>query len=207
MNEDLNEFRDIIKMMEAAPKLRPPGRFTERVMGQVVSAPGESPGLWCVLRQTLTEMQDISWTRFTHEFAEGQKSCSYFLLSGLFFFFIAAVLFSNVFYSGHVSNAMLSVLMEAILVLVASTSLVAAGLMMAARIPEAVYWAKRAVMVYGILIIATAFLIQTTVKTSPGSLMALVFGLSGVLTGMILIKALANPMHKNSVLTRGLHNA
>jgi hypothetical protein len=32
MNEELNEFKDIIKMIEVVPKVQPPERFTEEVM-------------------------------------------------------------------------------------------------------------------------------------------------------------------------------
>ena len=36
MNEELNEFKHIIKMIEAVPKVQPPERFTEGVMSEVM---------------------------------------------------------------------------------------------------------------------------------------------------------------------------
>lgn len=187
MNENFEEYRDLVQLMEATPKAPAPDRFTENVMGRLAEP---NPTVWRQLLQSLKETREISWTRFSLDCAEGQTSCVYFLLVGLFFFFIGTILLISLFNVNYLPSAIVSVLVQAVLILMAAISLVAAGLTMATHMPGAHTLAKRAIMVYMVLIIANAFLMQATVKATDGGLFALTFGVTGVLMGMVLIKVL-----------------
>jgi hypothetical protein len=206
MNENMSEYKDLINLMAATPKAPIPDRFTQSVMGRL--ADEQRLSIWQLLRRTFAEAGEISWARFNRECAQGQMPCSYFLLAGLFFFFIGSTLVSSIFYIGPVSRAMNPILIQAFLVLAAATLLIIAGLIIAANLPGAARWAKRAVMLFGVLIIANAMFINTTVKTTSGGVLALTFGIAGIVTGMILMKALeTRKQGENVIFTGGLHNA
>jgi len=206
MNDNMNEYKDLINIMTSAPKIHAPDGFTESVMGRL--ADEQNLSIWQLLRRSLAVAGEISWDSFTWECTQGRNACFYFLITGFFFFVIGSVLFSSVFFIGYASMAMVFILIQSILVLMAAISLVAAGMMMAANIPGAVRWAKRAIMVYGTLMIADAILIVAAVKTTSGGVVALAFGMAGILTGMTLMKALERRTHlNNGTFTGGLHNA
>ena len=192
----MSEYKDLIQLMEATPKVPTPDRFTERVMGRLAAE--QRLSIWQLLRRTLAETREISWTSFAGECTQGRNACFYFLIAGLFFFFIGSVLFSSGFFIGYTSRAMGFIMIQSILVLMAAISLVAAGMMMAARVPDASYWAKRALMVYGILIIANAFLIQANSKMALGEVFALTFGTTGMLMGMVLMRALQSKTNETT---------
>jgi hypothetical protein len=105
----------------------------------------------------------------------------------------------------HELFAIVSVLVQAVLILMAAISLVAAGLMMATHMPDAHTLAKRAIMVYMVLIIANAFLMQATVKTTVGGLFALTFGVTGILMGVVLMKVLEAQTTETTRFKQGGH--
>jgi hypothetical protein len=206
MNENMSEYKDIINLMEATPKAPVPDHFTQNVMGRLSEE--QSLSIWQLLRHTLAEAGEISWTRFAGECTEGRNACFYFLLAGIFFFFIGSTLVSSIFYTGPVSRAMNPILIQAFLVLTAATLLIIAGLIIAANLPGSAQWAKRAIMLFGFLVVANAMFINMTVKTMSGGVLALTFGIAGIVTGMILMKALETQKQgKNVIFTGGLHNA
>ena len=205
MDENMSDYKDLIHLMEATPKVPIPNHFTQSVMDRLAGE--QSLSIWQLLRRTLAEAGEISWANFTSECGQGRKACLYFLIAGLFFFFVGSVLFSSVFYMVYASRAIGFILLQSILVLTAAISLVAGGMMMATNIPG-ILWAKRAIMFYGILMIAEACLIDAAVKTTSGGLLALTFGMAGIVTGMTLMKALENRTQgNNETFTGELHNA
>lgn len=124
------------------------------------------------------------------------------------FFFIGAILFSSALYIGYAFKATGFILIQAVLVLMAATSLIATGLIMAANMRDAARRAKRAVMLFGILIIANFVFFHAIVKTTSGGVLVMTFGITGILTGMILMKALEQRSQgDNGTFTGGLHNA
>lgn len=206
INENMNEYKDLISIMASAPKVPAPDGFTQSVMRRLPAE--ERLNIWQLLRQTLTEAGEISWGNSTREYAQGRNAFFYFLIAGLFLLIIGSVLFSSVFFIAYTFRAMGFILMQSILVLTAAIMLIAAGMMMAANIQGTAYWAKRAIMVYGILMIADAVLINAAVKTTLGGVVALAFGMAGIVTGTILIKALEKTTQENKgTFTGGLHNA
>jgi hypothetical protein len=202
MKEFMDNHQDIINLIKSTPAIQPPDDLTSRVMGRLVEP---SPTFWHQLLQSLKETQEISWTRFCLECAVGQTSCVYFLLAGLFFFFIGTILLTSLFNMNYLPSAILSMLGQAILILMAAISLVAAGLMMATRMPSAHTLVKRAIIAYIVLITANAFLMQSTVKTTNGGLFALTFGVTGILMGMVLIKVLEDQTTETTRLKQGGH--
>jgi hypothetical protein len=202
MNENFEEYRDLVQLMKATPKAPTPDRFTQNVMGRLTEPPLT---VWRQLLQSLKETREISWTRFSLECAAGQTSSLYFLLAGLFFFFIGTILLTSLFNMNYLPSAIVSVLVQAVLILVAAISLVAAGLMMATHMPDAHTLAKRAIMVYMVLIIANAFLMQATVKTTVGGLFALTFGVTGILMGVVLMKVLEAQTTETTRFKQGGH--
>jgi hypothetical protein len=201
----MENHQHIINLIKAAPAIEPPEDFTPRVMARLAAAP--SLNLWQLLRQALAEAGEISWVSFTQECGQGRNAGFYFLIAGLFFFIIGSMLFSSVFLVGYATKALGFVLLKSILIIMAAISLVIAGLMMVTRVPDAAHWAKRAVMFYGILIIANAFLIQATEKSVSGGIFALTFGVTGILTGMVLMSALTGQTEDNdAALIRGSSN-
>ena len=206
MKDDFSEYKDLIRRIEAAPQVNPPSDFTQRVMGRL--ADEQSLSIWQLLQRTLAEAGKISWVRFTSEYEKGRNACFYFLIAGFFFFFIGSMLFSSAFYIGYASRAMGFILLQSILILMAAISLITGGMMIAADIPDTARWAKRAILVYGILMILSAVLIAAAVKTAMGGLTALTFGMAGIVTGLTLLKALETRKKANNGTFAGeLHNA
>ena len=206
MDENMDDYKDLINLMKATPKAPVPGHFTQSVMDRL--ADEQSLSLWQLLRQTLAEAGDISWARLARECEQGRNAYFYFLIAGFFFFFIGSVLFSSAFYIGYASRAMGFILLQSILVLMAAISLVMGSMMMATDIPGTAWWAKRAIMVYEILMILSAVLIAIVVKTTSGGLLALTCGMAGIVTGITLMKALENRKQgNNGTFTGELHNA
>ena len=206
MDENMDNYKDLINLMKATPKAPVPGHFTQSVMDRL--ADEQSLSLWQLLRQTLAEAGEISWTRLARECEQGRNAYFYFLIAGFFFFFIGSVLFSSAFYIGYASRAMGFILLQSILVLMAAISLVMGSMMMATDIPGTAWWAKRAIMVYEILMILSAVLIAIVVKTTSGGLLALTCGMAGIVTGITLMKALENRKQgNNGTFTGELHNA
>ena len=206
MDENMDDYKDLINLMKATPKAPVPGHFTQSVMDRL--ADEQSLSLWQLLRQTLAEAGEISWTRLARECEQGRNAYFYFLIAGFFFFFIGSVLFSSAFYIGYASRAMGFILLQSILVLMAAISLVMGSMMMATDIPGTAWWAKRAIMVYEILMILSAVLIAIVVKTTSGGLLALTCGMAGIVTGITLMKALENRKQgNNGTFTGELHNA
>ena len=206
MDENIDDYKDLINLMKATPKAPVPGHFTQSVMDRL--ADEQSLSLWQLLRQTLAEAGEISWARLARECEQGRNAYFYFLIAGFFFFFIGSVLFSSAFYIGYASRAMGFILIQSILVLMAAISLVMGSMMMATDIPGTAWWAKRAIMVYEILMILSAVLIAIVVKTTSGGLLALTCGMAGIVTGITLMKALENRKQgNNGTFTGELHNA
>ena len=193
MNDDFSKYESLINLMEATPKAPAPDHFTERVMGRL-SEP--KPTLWRLLKLAMLGAGEITASGFRREYSAENQPCFYFLMAGLFFFIIGTILLSSLFYSPMI---MVSLLAHAILIFMAAFSLVAAGLVMAARVPDASHWAKRALMVYGVLIIANAFLIQANSKMALGEVFALTFGATGLLMGMVLMRALKSETNEMTV--------
>ena len=160
MDENISDYKDLIHLMAATPKVPVPNHFTQSVMGRLAGE--QSLSIWQLVRRTLGEAGEISWANFTATRADCWHS---------------------------------------------GISLIAGGMMMATNIPGTL-WAKRAIMFYGILMIAEACLIDAAVKTTSGGLLALTFGMAGIVTGMTLMKALEKRTQgNNETFTGELHNA
>lgn len=198
MNENIDNYKDLIKMMEAMPKAPAPDHLTPEIMARLSKA--DKPGISLLLRRTIERTAETSWSRFCSDCTEGQKSSFYFFLVGFFFFFIGAILFNSAFYMGHISNAVVSILIQATLILLAAISLVAPGLMLAANIESAAFWAKRAIVVYGSLILINALLIHLTMKTFSGVLIASALIITGIMTSLLLMKVIADTTNSKAML-------
>lgn len=193
-------------MMEAMPKAPAPDYITPKIMARL-SEEEKHEFSW-LMSKTIKKTREISWSRFCYDSTEDQKSSFYFLLAGFFFFFIGAILFNSAFYMGNTVNAMVSILLQATLILLAAISLVTPGLMLAANMKSAAFWAKRAIMVYGVLILITALLIHSTLKTFSGGLIAIAFMIMGIMTCLILMKVIAELTNaKSNALTGRMDNA
>ena len=193
-------------MMEAMPKAPAPDYITPKIMEKLSKE--DKPGFSWLLKKTIERTAEISWGRFSRDCTEEQKSSFYFFLAGFFFFFIGAILFNSSFYMVNTVNAMVSILLQATLILLAAISLATPGLMLAANMKSAAFWAKRAIMVYGVLILITALLIHATMKTLSGGLIAIAFMIMGIITCLILMKVIAGLTNaKSNALTGRMDNA
>ena len=206
MNEDFSEYRDLIERIKATPQVPVPDNFTESVMGRLTDE--QRLSILQLLRLTLAETGKIPLARFTSECAQGRNAGFYFLVAGFFFFFIGSVLFSSAFYIEYATRAMGFILIQSTLIIMAAIALVMGGMMMATDMPISALWAKRAIIVYYMLITLSAALITVAVKTTMGGLLALIFGIAGIVTGMTLMKAVEKRAQgNNEILTGELHNA
>jgi hypothetical protein len=207
MNNDLNEYKELISMIQAAPQVSSPGQLTQNVMGRLGDIP-EKPGIVWMLKQTLAKTGQMSIGRFNTEDSSAQTSGFYFLLAGLFFFIIGATLFNSLLFMPRLSGATALIMIQSVLVLLAAISLAAPGMMLSVNIPDADRYAKRAIMVFAVLIMANALLICETIKTKSGELMSLAFIAAGAVTGIILVISLKNRTRENNnTLTGELRNA
>jgi hypothetical protein len=50
MNDNMSEYKDLIQLMEAAPNVQTPDRFTERVMGRLSEL---DQGVWAKVKHSL----------------------------------------------------------------------------------------------------------------------------------------------------------
>jgi hypothetical protein len=206
MDEDISKYKDLINLMEETPKITASDHFTQCVMARLTGE--QNLSILQVLGRTFSEAKEISWTNFVNKSAQGSNSCFYFLIAGLFFFFIGSMLFSSTFYIEYTITAMGFILLESILVLIAAISLVTGSMMMATGIPGTEKWAKRVIMIHEIMIISCAVLIAVAVKTTCGGLLAITFGITGILTGVALMKVMENRAQgNNETFTGELHNA
>lgn len=208
MNDNLSEFKNLIKNIQAMPHAPAPGDFTQKVMGRLNEA-SEKQGFWAMLKQALAKTASMSFNPKNIQHASDQAAGFYFLLSGLFFFFIGATLLNSMLYVPRLSGATWIIILQSALVLIAAVSLVAPGLMLAVNLPRAKSVARQAVTIFITLIIICAFLLNETVKTAGGGLVALAFAVIGVLMGIILIKSISNKQSASSVnntLTGELHH-
>lgn len=205
MNEDFSEYKDLIRQIAAAPRVNPPLNLTQRVMGQL--ADEQRFSIWQLLRRTIKQAGEISWARFASADTKAQDACFYFLITGFFFFFVGSVLFTSAFYIGYAPRATGFILLHSILVLVAAISLIMGGMIIAADTPGFALWAKRAIIVYGVLMILSSVLIAAAVKTTLGGLLSLTFGMAVIVMGVTLSKALENRTQgSSSTFRRELHN-
>ena len=207
MLDEFNEFIPLIKQIQETTYLAPPKQLTQNVMGRLDTIQEKHSVLW-MLKQTIVKTNQMSFSRFIIEGSSLQTSGFYFLLAGLFFFIIGATLLNSLFFMSHISNAMILRIIQSILVLTASISLATPGMMLSVNIPDADQFAKRAIMVFAILIMANALLMNETIKTVSGGAIAFAFAATGVATGIILMKSLKNrTQESNNTFTGGLRNA
>jgi len=151
----------------------------------------------------------MSFRRIHIDETSAQATGFYFLLAGLFFFLIGATLLNSLLYMPYLSHAAIFIMIQSLLVLMASFSLVAPGMMLMANIPHAETVARRAIMIFTIFIIACAMLLNETVKTTTGGLVAVSFAAISVLMGIILMKSIKNKQSAsgvNNTLTGELHH-
>jgi hypothetical protein len=207
MNEDINQYKDLINIIQATAPLPAPESFTQNVMERLDSIQEKHGFLW-MLKQTIAKTAQMSFSGAGIENSSVQAAGFYFLLAGLFFFIVGATLLNSLFFISSISGTVILIIIQSVLVLTASISLVAPGMMLAVNIPDADRFAKRAVMVFAILIMANALFMNETIKTTAGEVMTLAFVAAGIVTGIILMKSLKNRMPEtNNTLTGGLHNA
>ncbi|MFH1734110.1 MAG: hypothetical protein ABIE92_05310 [bacterium] len=201
MNEKFEEYRDLVQLLQAAPKMSASEGFTERVINRL-----EAPklGFWNLVRRVMLGSGQVKVAGIGNQFLNGQAPCFYFLIAGLFFFFIGATLLANLYYAPSINKFMLA---QAILFLMTAVSLAATGLMLVARVPDAAYWAKRVVIVYSVLIMTNALLLKMIVKTALSVIFTLVFVAMGILMGMVLMSALKRRSEETAGHEQGGSNA
>ncbi|PKN65417.1 MAG: hypothetical protein CVU54_18840 [Deltaproteobacteria bacterium HGW-Deltaproteobacteria-12] len=205
MSEEYNEYNDLIQKIEAMPKESPSPDFTQRVMARLANE--QHVSIRRMLRRAIKRAGEVSLDRFTGADSRARDACFYFLIAGFFFFFIGSVLFSSIFFIGHELKAIVFILIQSFLVLTAAISLIVGGMIMAVDSQVSAYWAKRTIMIYGVLMISSAVLIASAVKTVFGGLLSLSFGMAVIVMGMTLMKALENRAQGNSkTFTGELHN-
>lgn len=206
MNDNQNEYEELIKIIKAVPQAAPPPDITQNIMKMLNH--GEKLSTWRILYEMIAEAGRISWSRFTGINEQTRNTSLYFLIAGLFFFFIGTVLFSSVFYMGHASKATAFIFLQSILVLTSAGSLLTGGMLVASSIQGSEHWAKTSIGIYEFLMTLAAIFIAVAVKTLPGLLLAVAFTAAVIVTGMILRKALDNRQLENKgSFTGELHNA
>ena len=208
MNDDLNEFNIIIKNIQEIPHTSTPVRLTENVMDRI-NGDLKHQGFFWMMNQAIKGTSKMSFRRIHIDETSTQATGFYFLLAGLFFFLIGATLLNSLLYMPYLSHAAIFIMIQSLLVLMASFSLVAPGMMLMANIPHAEIVARRAIMIFTIFIIACALFLNETVKTTTGGLVAASFAAISVLMGIILLKSVKNKQSAsgvNNTLTGELHH-
>ncbi len=206
MLEEYKKHKDLIQQIKAIPHVNPTSDITQQVMARLTDE--QRVSIRHMLRRAIKRAGEISLARFfTGADSRARDACFYFLIAGFFFFFIGSVLFSSVFFIGHEFRTMVFILIQSFLVLMAAISLIVGGMIMAADSRVSAYWAKRTIMFYGVLMISSAVLIASAVKTVFGGLLALTLGLSVIVMGGTLLRALENRTQGCGSTFRGeLHN-
>jgi len=206
MNEDFSEHKDLIRQIEALPHFTLSPDFTQSVMARLTDE--QRVSIRNMLRRAIKRAGEISLARFAGADSRARDACFNFLIAGFFFFFIGSVLLSSVFFIGYEFRAIVFMLIQSFLVLMAAISLIVGGMIMAADSRVSVHWAKRTIMVYGVLMMSSAVYIASAVKTVFGGLLALTLGLAVIVMGLTLLRALENRTQRNSETFLGeLHNA
>jgi hypothetical protein len=206
MLEEYNEYNDLIQQIKATLNESPSPDFTQRVMERLTDE--QRVSVTHMLRRAIKRAGEISLARFTGVDSRARDACFYFLIAGFFFFFIGSVLLSSVFFIGHEFRAMVFILIQSFIVLMAAISLIMGGMIIAADTTGSALWAKRAIIVYGVLMILSSVLIAAAVKTTLGVILSLTFGMAVIVMGMTLLKALENQAQgSSSTFTGELHNA
>jgi hypothetical protein len=138
----------------------------------------------------MKEAGELSWSRFNGQCIQKRESCSYFLLSGFFHFLMGTVVLSGFLMMGRLHLAGLNFWLLAILILLASSVLGSAGLIIAFDLPYAGQWAKRLITVYVAFMFVNASLIHFSLKINSADLFALSFAAASLMTGMVLWRSL-----------------
>lgn len=206
MQEDFSEFKELIQQVEAIQHVTPSPDFTKRLMGRLDGDQHSSiRQLFC---RTIKLAGEISLSGFVRADSTMRDACFSFFVTGLFFFLIGSILFCSVLFMGYESGGKaVLILIPSILILMASISLFIGGLIVAADSQASAYWAKRAIMVYGTLMILNVVFVASVVQTVWGGILALTFGMAVIVMGITLLKTLENSIQGSSSTFRGeLHN-
>jgi predicted neutral ceramidase superfamily lipid hydrolase len=95
MNENMNEYKDIINLMEATPKAPVPDHFTQNVMGRVAEL---DQGAWAKLKQALFNPSGAGvqsrWAQILS--VSNTRECSFcFFITGFFYLIMGIVLIAG----------------------------------------------------------------------------------------------------------------
>ena len=206
MPEEYKEYNDLIKQMKAMPQVNPPSDITQKVMGRLVDDHHSS--IRQLMSLAIKQAGEISLSGFVRADSRARDACFSFFITGFFFFLIGSILFCSVLFLGYEPGKSVLILIPSILILMASISLFIGGLIVAADSQASAYWAKRAIIVYGVLMILNSVLIAATVKTILSGLLSLIFAMAVIVMGMTLLKSLENQAQGSSSTFRGeMHNA
>lgn len=206
MNDKHNEYEELIKIIQALPQVKPSPDITQKIMKNLDR--NETLSTWGMVNQTLIEARRITWSRFTGINKQTRNAAFYFLIAGLFFFFIGTVLFCSLFYMGQATKVTAFILLQSLLVMFSAGSLIIGGMMVASGMPGSERWARTSIRIYEILTIFCTLFIAVAVKTTLGVLVAVLFAAAGIVTAMTLMKALDNSKSEHTRSFAGdLHNA
>ena len=96
MNKDSNEFKNLIQLIESAPKLSPPDRLTQEIMARLDVA--EKAGIWTKIKG---DLQDLVRGSYTFRWAQkltvsNLRECSYcFFMTGFFYLVMGVILMAG----------------------------------------------------------------------------------------------------------------
>ena len=202
MPEEYKEYNDLIKQMKTMPQVNPPSDITQQVMGRLVDDHHSS--IRQLFSRTIKQAGEISLSGFVRADSTMRDACFSFFVTGLFFFLIGSILFCSVLFMGYESGGKAGlILIPSILILMASISLFIGGLIVAADSQTSAYWAKRAIMVYGALMILNVVFVASVVQTVFGGMLVLTCGVAVIVMGITLLKTLENSLQGSSATYRG----
>lgn len=205
MQEDFSEYNELVQQLKALSQETPPSDLTQVVMGRLDDFQHSS--IRQLLIRTIRQTGEISLSGFVRADSTTRDVCFSFFVTGLFFFLIGSILFCSVLLMGYKSGKAVLILIPSILILMAAISLFIGGLIVAVDSQASAYWAKRAIMVYGGLMILNVVFVISVVQTVWGGILALAFGVAVIVMGITLLKAIEISIQGGSTTFRKeLHN-
>jgi hypothetical protein len=189
MNEDLNEFKDLIKMMEATPKAPVPDHFTQNVMGRL---PELDQGVWARAKHALF---NPSWAGVPSRWAQlltvtNTRECSFcFFVTGFFYLIMGIVLMAGFKTIGSSMAAMEWITLQPHLTIGAATWLLALGMVLMMDGSTAIKIARYGTLFYIFFTVLNGILMRSYLHVPYANVFIIGFVATSALMGVMLALA------------------
>jgi hypothetical protein len=185
MNDNMNEFNDLICLMAKAPKVPPSDGFTQNVMGRLPAGHGIRSGVRGMLPGFMITGADPAWLPSGR--VPGKVECSfYFFISGFFYLIMALVLmagFKAIFSSGAFADW---IGLQPYVALSAALWLIAIGFLLMLDGRAAARIARYGALIFIFFAVFNGVLMQTSLRIPDAGVFIIGFAATSTIMGGIL---------------------